>query len=175
MISTSLKVCSSCQSAWHKKVTNKFSVQTTRAQVIRLRNDYKGLMSKIEAGLHAHHASLRHTNLPPPSESDSGSRHASSNGSSHSGLLQTPFARVNSVVNGSPADEAGLRAGDRIRRFGAVNWVNHEKLGKVAEVVQENEGVLRSYIMLRTLLNVTIAPYPRRHFERGFQECRWVE
>ncbi|KAL8831634.1 MAG: hypothetical protein Q9191_000748 [Dirinaria sp. TL-2023a] len=120
--------------------TNNLPVRTTRAQVIRLRNDYKGLMSEIEAGLHAHHASLRETSEPPPSQSISDLRQVSSNGSSSIGLLQTPFARVNSVVSGSPADEAGLRAGDRIRRFGAANWINHEKLGKVAEVVQENEG-----------------------------------
>lgn len=58
-----------------------------------------------------------------------------------SALPETPFAKVNSVVEGSPADIAGLKAGDRIRRFGTANWMNHEKLAKVAEVVQGSEGV----------------------------------
>ena len=141
MISTSLKVCKSYHSARHKNVTNILLVRTTRARVIRLRNDYKAIMSKIEAGLHAHHASLRNTTVPASSELNSGAREASSKGTSNSSLLQTPFARINSVVSGSPADESGLRAGDRIRLFGAVNWMNHEKLSKVAEVVQESEGV----------------------------------
>lgn len=57
------------------------------------------------------------------------------------GLIDTPFAKVNSVVPGSPADDAGLKAGDRIRKFGDVNWLNHEKLSKVAEIVQRNQGV----------------------------------
>ena len=170
MISTSLKVCESHHSARHKNFTNILLVRTTRARIIRLRNDYKGIMSKIEAGLHAHHASLQNTTLPPPSESNPGSRQASSNGTSNSSLLpQTPFARVNSVVSGSPADEAGLRAGDRIQVFGAVNWMNHEKLSKVAEVVQESEGVCASYMVLRPLLTVTTAHYPRHHLERRVQ------
>lgn len=59
------------------------------------------------------------------------------------GLNDTPFAKVNSVVPGSPADEAGLKAGDWIRKFGDVNWLNHEKLNKVAETVQRNQGVSR--------------------------------
>lgn len=56
-------------------------------------------------------------------------------------LSDTPFAKVNRVEAGSPADDAGLKAGDRIRKFGHVNWINHEKLSKVAEVVQRNQGV----------------------------------
>ena len=97
-------------------------------------------MSKIELGLHEHHAAYQASNPTPPS----GSAQAGSSGSSSnldSGLVDTPFAKVNSVVNGSPAADAGLKVGDRIRRFGNVNWINHEKLSKVAEVVQRNQGV----------------------------------
>lgn len=55
--------------------------------------------------------------------------------------MDTPFAKVNGVVSGSPAEEAGLKAGDKIRRFEDVNWMNHEKLSKVAQVVQRHQGV----------------------------------
>jgi 26S proteasome non-ATPase regulatory subunit 9 len=51
------------------------------------------------------------------------------------------FAKVNSVVAGSPAESAGLKAGDLIRNFGYVNIGNHENLRRVAECVQGNEGV----------------------------------
>ena len=97
-------------------------------------------MSKIELGLHEHHASYQASN--PPHASDS-SRAAMRNGTAatNQGLVDTPFAKVNSVVPGSPADHAGLKAGDRIWRFGDINWLNHEKLGKVAETVQRNQGV----------------------------------
>ena len=97
-------------------------------------------MSKIELGLHEHHALYQASN--PPHASDS-SQAAMRNGTAttNQGLADTPFAKVNSVVPGSPADQAGLKAGDRICKFGDVNWLNHEKLGKVAETVQRNQGV----------------------------------
>jgi len=109
-------------------------VRTTRARIIRLRNDYKGLMSRIEVGLHAHHASLQSSIIPSASG-------PSQRIDSHSRPLEAPFAKVNSVISGSPADDAGLRAGDRIRSFGDANWMNHEKLSRVGVVVQGSEGV----------------------------------
>lgn len=56
-------------------------------------------------------------------------------------VLTAPFAKVNTVVDGSPASLAGLRPGDQIRNFGPVNNSNHDDLKKVAECVQGNEGV----------------------------------
>ena len=94
-------------------------------------------MSKIEVGLHEHHAAYQAAH-PPGSSSTQAIR---SNGSTAQGVLDTPFAKVNSVVDGSPADQAGLKAGDRIRKFGNVDFLNHEKLSKVAETVQRNQGV----------------------------------
>ena len=95
-------------------------------------------MSKIELGLHEHHAAHQ---ASMPSSTATPPQARSSNTIVDQELVDTPFARVNSVVSGSPADDAGLQAGDRIRRFGNVNWINHEKLSKVAEVVQRNQGV----------------------------------
>ena len=99
-------------------------------------------MSQIEAGLHAHHAAaapltptLTSAGLSQVSDT---SRTASSAVPEHIGV---PFAKVNSVVTGSPADGAGLKAGDEIRQFGDIDWLNHEKLARVAETVQRNQGV----------------------------------
>lgn len=118
-------------------------VRTTRARIIRLRNDYKGLISRIEAGLHAHHAATAaqasSSALPTATLSHPGTGHRSD-----TETLGVPFAKVNSVVSGSPADEAGLKVGDCIQQFGSVNWLNHEKLSKVAETVQRNEGVSKN-------------------------------
>lgn len=55
--------------------------------------------------------------------------------------LQPPFAKVNTVAAGGPAEAAGLKAGDEIRNFGYVNISNHDGLKRVAECVQGNEGV----------------------------------
>lgn len=103
-------------------------------------------MSAIEKGLHTHHALLQQNqeNQPsssgqqPASQGEDSKEEASPN---PAGLIETPFAKVSSVVDGSPASEAGLKAGDTIRNFGGVIWMNHENLSKVADVVQRNEGV----------------------------------
>lgn len=116
-------------------------VRTTRARIIRLRNDYKRLMSRIEDGLHNHHAQARSLSTSQPASAP----HAPTTSASS---LEAPFAKVNSVVAGSPAEDAGLKAGDKIRRFGDVDWINHEKLSKVAETVQRNEGVSHQVIVI---------------------------
>ncbi|GJN73137.1 26S proteasome non-ATPase regulatory subunit 9 [Purpureocillium lilacinum] len=110
-------------------------IRTTRARIIRLRNDYKDLMSNIEKFLHEHFANVDDAEPVPA-------------GSSQQPILpdslptaaEEPFARVNSVAPGSPAERAGLKAGDEIRVFGYVNKSNHDNLKKVAECVQGNEG-----------------------------------
>lgn len=117
------------------------TVRSTRARTIRLRNDYKSLLSKIEDALHAHHAQARNIATTQPHASSHASSSASGGLASGASSLEAPFARVNGVSAGSPAEAAGLRLGDKICRFGDVDWANHEKLSKVAETVQRNEGV----------------------------------
>jgi 26S proteasome non-ATPase regulatory subunit 9 len=62
---------------------------------------------------------------------------------------ETPFATIDDITAHSPAELAGLKIGDKIVRFGLVNWLNHERLRKVAQVVSQNEGVCR-YIYYQT-------------------------
>ncbi|KAL8900955.1 MAG: hypothetical protein Q9207_005435 [Kuettlingeria erythrocarpa] len=119
-------------------------IRTIRARIIRLRNDYKGLLSKIEDALHAHHAQARNIAITQPHASSPASSSAGGGQVSGASTLEAPFARVNGVVAGSPAEAAGLRLGDKICRFGDIDWVNHEKLSKVAEAVQRNEGVIHT-------------------------------
>ncbi|KAJ9164909.1 26S proteasome non-ATPase regulatory subunit 9 [Coniochaeta hoffmannii] len=111
-------------------------IRTTRARIIYLRNDYKDVMGVIEKHLHEHFASLEDdADVPAPSIVDSSQLR-----DSRTEQLDPPFAKVNSVVVNSPAETAGLRAGDLIRNFGYVNSENHDSLRKVAECVQGNEG-----------------------------------
>lgn len=94
-------------------------------------------MSRIEKGLHEHHARLQEeasNNAAPPDGAVATSNTAAT-------TLEAPFARVNSVVEGSPADSAGLKAGDTITKFGWVDWTNHDKLARLTQVVSQNEGV----------------------------------
>ena len=122
------------------RVDNPFIVRTTRVRIIRLRNDYKALMSRIETGLHEHFAKSKEHEIPlEPSQptpatrgSDRDMGAASRQADEEAGAA---FAKVNSVVTGSPADQAGLKAGDEVRLFGDVNWLNHEKLARVSRTL----------------------------------------
>ena len=113
-------------------------VRVTRARIIHLRNDWKELMDKIEKGLHEHHANLQAEVGKQPLQLRTESASAPSAGPPPP--PETPFARVNTVEAGSPANEAGLKADDLIRRFGTAIWSNHERLRKVGEMVQQNTG-----------------------------------
>ncbi|KAL7925016.1 hypothetical protein ACQKWADRAFT_284808 [Trichoderma austrokoningii] len=111
-------------------------IRTTRARIIRLRNDYKSLMGVIEKYLHEHFANLQEGDAAPSAAGDD----LWILPDSQSEQLDEPFAKVNSVAANSPAQQAGLQAGDEIRNFGYVNRSNHDGLKKVAECVQGNEG-----------------------------------
>lgn len=97
-------------------------------------------MSRLEKGLHEHFANLQQAQSQATDTSSSTSQ-AAATSTSPAGIVETPFAKVNSVVSGSPAEQAGLKAGDTIRNFGGANWINHERLSKVAQIVQQHEGV----------------------------------
>ena len=99
-------------------------------------------MSRIEKGLHEFHAAAK-ANGSTAAMLQSNLRQRDSNESPTEDSQGPAFAKVNSVVPGSPAEQSGLKAGDLIVRFGNVNKFNHEDLRKVAETVQRNEGVRR--------------------------------
>ncbi|KAF5673991.1 26s proteasome non-atpase regulatory subunit 9 [Fusarium heterosporum] len=111
-------------------------IRTTRARIVRLRNDYTSLMTRIEKFLHEHFASLDDNDAPAPSADNL----QPTLPDSVAAPLDPPFAKVNTVAAGSPAESAGLKPGDEIRNFGYVNRANHDNLRKVAECVQGNEG-----------------------------------
>ncbi|PFH60069.1 hypothetical protein XA68_11518 [Ophiocordyceps unilateralis] len=112
-------------------------IRTTRTRIIRLRNDHKDLMKQIEGFLHDHFANLDDTDDP------------SAPAQPRLDALPRAFAKLNTVTPGSPAERAGLRAGDEIRAFGYVNQSNHDNLKKVAECVQGNEGQNISILVSR--------------------------
>ena len=97
-------------------------------------------MSRIEKSLHEYHAAAKPNGVTAPTlQSNLPQRNI--NEIPAQSFQGPAFAKVNSVVPGSPAEQSGLKAGDLITRFGNVDKLNHEDLRKVAETVQRNEGV----------------------------------
>ncbi|KAK2010523.1 26S proteasome non-ATPase regulatory subunit 9 [Colletotrichum eremochloae] len=148
-------------------------VRTTRARIIHLRNDYKDLMTMIEKHLHEHFASLQEDDEPEVQPTGSAGL-LTDHSTPHP--LEEPFAKVNSVVLGSPAEAAGLKPADEIRNFGYVNRSNHDNLKRVAECVQGNEDqpvsvrVSRPTSGARQELQLTLTP--RRNWGgRGLLGC----
>jgi 26S proteasome non-ATPase regulatory subunit 9 len=117
-------------------------IRTTRARIIPLKNDYKDLMSRIEIGMQAHWENAAAAQAPPPTTTTTQTTQTIETTTRNPRTtLESPFAKVNSVVAASPAATAGLQPGDKITRFGDVDWMNHDKLSRVAQTVQASEGV----------------------------------
>jgi 26S proteasome non-ATPase regulatory subunit 9 len=156
-------------------------IRTTRARIVRLKNDYKDVMAKLEVAVHEHFAvgksaeSLPAASSAPPSEAATTTGQAQQPTQPLSTAIEPPFARVNTVVENSPADTAGLKAGDKVTRFGYVDWTNHERLGKVAHVVQQNENHTILVKVLRDGQMVRLELTPRRDWGgRGLLGCHLV-
>ncbi|KAK4555964.1 putative 26S proteasome regulatory subunit [Recurvomyces mirabilis] len=154
-------------------------IRTTRAQIIRLKNDYKGIMGKLEVAVHEHFAAGK--TLDGQTTTARVAPAVQSSTSAPTSAIEPPFARVNTVVPDSPADHAGLKAGDKVVRFGSATWTNHERLSKVAQVVQQNENrtilvkVLRETSETAASSSLDIQLTPRRNWGgRGLLGCHLV-
>ena len=60
------------------------------------------------------------------------------------------FCKVNSVMRNSPAEQAGLLAGDEILSFGSVNYQNHNNLLAIRDIVIANENKFINISLLRS-------------------------
>lgn len=98
-------------------------------------------MDIVEKTIHEHFANL--AAQPPDAENGTSSQPSESPTLTvrPAPRLGPTFAKVNTIVPGSPADLAGLQPGDEIRNFGYINGSNNDGLKRVAECVQVNEGV----------------------------------
>ncbi|KAK6425567.1 putative 26S proteasome regulatory subunit [Oleoguttula sp. CCFEE 5521] len=165
-------------------------IRTVRARIVRLKNDWKSVMEKVEVAVLEGFAAK---GLGEEEETGTvvtalgsvgGQGHSNGVGTMRaegSGEraaappIEPPFARVNSVVEGSPAATAGLRAEDRVVKFGNADWQNHERLGKVAREVQTNEGREVVVKVIREGRVVELKLVPRRDWGgRGLLGCHLV-
>lgn len=114
-----------------------------RAEIIRLRSDHKETMAHIEQRLFEHFSRIRPFQFSSPAAYTTvAATVARAILLEDASLLAgPPFAKIESLVPGGPADQADLEVEDLITNWGGVNWLNHENLSKIQKVVHKNEGV----------------------------------
>ncbi|ELT92719.1 hypothetical protein CAPTEDRAFT_171080 [Capitella teleta] len=119
-----------------------YSVRQARHRIICLQNDHKELMKQIEEGLHYVHAAARE-------QGEQRSRGQPMNSQETDAHSKSPFAIVERVDAGSPAENSGLMANDEIVQFGSINRGNFQNLQNIVSVVQHSRGKPVSVLVMR--------------------------
>ncbi|XP_785837.1 26S proteasome non-ATPase regulatory subunit 9 [Strongylocentrotus purpuratus] len=143
-----------------------YSVRTARHEIICLQNDHKALMVEIEQALHTLHGIERQ-------QREQGTYNPIANGSSN-GAASIPFAKVDLVSQGSPAEKAGVCVGDRITEFGSVTSANFKSIRDIAPVVQHSQGKAVRIVVLREEDKVVISLTPQTWSGRGLLGCNII-
>lgn len=94
-----------------------------------------------------------------------------------------PFAMIDAVAAGSPAQEAGLKEGDLVVEFGRINHANHQNLMALGDIVPEaasnSEGipitVSRQAASSEERISANLMLYPRPWEGRGMLGCHIVK
>ncbi|XP_028822597.1 26S proteasome non-ATPase regulatory subunit 9-like [Denticeps clupeoides] len=139
-----------------------YQIRTARHSISCLQNDHKAIMLRIEESLHRLHAQER------AGPEGAGPRQEPME---QEAVLPPPFAHVDAVTPGSPAFQAGLRAGDEIIEFGSVNAGNFQHLQNIASVVQHSEGKSLGVAVVRSGQRVHFSLVPQRWSGRGLLGC----
>uniref|UniRef100_A0A8C2EMM9 26S proteasome non-ATPase regulatory subunit 9 n=1 Tax=Cyprinus carpio TaxID=7962 RepID=A0A8C2EMM9_CYPCA len=142
-----------------------YKVRTARHNISCLQNDHKAIMVEIEEALHKLHATAR---VKP--EKDETKMEVTEPAVS----LSAPFALVDTVTQGSPAFQAGLRVGDEIIELGSVNTQNFRNLRDIASVVQHSEGKSLRVGLLRSGQEMHLSLTPKQWSGRGLLGCNLV-
>ncbi|SOV03802.1 related to 26S proteasome non-ATPase regulatory subunit 9 [Ustilago sp. UG-2017a] len=113
------------------------AIRSARQRINVLRNDSKALRDRISKLLEL---AINGDALPP---SSSVAATTSARGTTGAQQELRAFAKVNSVADNSPAQTAGLEAGDQILKFGWVTAEDPEGLGALAApgVVVDGAGI----------------------------------
>ncbi|KAI8476042.1 MAG: hypothetical protein J3K34DRAFT_5325 [Monoraphidium minutum] len=166
------------------------AARVDRSAVIRLTNDHKELMGRIERLMHALHAAARDSGDGPAAAAANGNGHAAAAAAPREPPAPPqaapaaaapapslrPFAVVDEVAEGSPASDAGIQLGDQLCRFGAVTPAppgqgGGDELARVAAALQAAEGRGVEVVFLRHGAPVALALTPRRWAGRGLLGC----
>ncbi|XP_068686616.1 26S proteasome non-ATPase regulatory subunit 9-like isoform X1 [Montipora foliosa] len=144
-----------------------YAVRVARNRIICLQNDHKALMKEIESGIHEIHAQAREEK-----ENEKEQQEVKTKDGMESQL--SAFLRVDSVVEGSPSSQAGLKVGDHILKFGSITGDNFRDLQDIASVVQHSKGTPLSVTVKRDERTQTLSLTPNIWSGRGLLGCHIV-
>lgn len=109
-----------------------YQVRDARHKLVCFQNDHKALMKQIEEELFSLHEKI-HVAVPRSSASGAVDGRGTTNSTPEItpslGVVGPPFAVIDQVFPGGPAEKAGLKVNDKIRRVG--NTIDVFKLGSV--------------------------------------------
>ncbi|XP_001359015.1 26S proteasome non-ATPase regulatory subunit 9 [Drosophila pseudoobscura] len=154
-----------------------YQVRQARQTIICLQNDHKELMNQIQNLLNQYHSEIATTD-PELVNRASALELDSERGLGGANIAPPdirPIVVVNLVSPSSPAEEAGLRVGDNICRFGSVNSNNFKgDLGQIGEVTRnmQNQNVQLKVMRGDQLLDLLLVP--KAWSGRGLLGCNIV-
>ncbi|ALC47354.1 CG9588 [Drosophila busckii] len=155
-----------------------YQVRQARQNIICLQNDHKKLMDQIQTMLNQYHAEVSTTD-PELVNRASALELNSEREPGGAMITEPPLTRVIVIVNlvspNSPAEEAGLRVGDKIMRFGSINGNNFQNnLAQIGEVVRhmQNQNVQLKVKRQEQLIDLILVP--KTWTGRGLLGCNIV-
>ncbi|PWN53083.1 hypothetical protein IE53DRAFT_217005 [Violaceomyces palustris] len=142
------------------------TIRSARSKIIMLRNDNNQLRQQIALLLES---ALSASQSQPALKQTTAVDHLPPSPSSHTN--RKPFARVNSVVQGSPSSTAGLRENDLIIRFESLDSSNNDRLRALPSVVTEGRTI-QLLILRNSSEEVGLSLTPRSDWGgRGLLGC----
>ncbi|KAJ7323374.1 26S proteasome non-ATPase regulatory subunit 9 [Desmophyllum pertusum] len=144
-----------------------YAVRVARNRIICLQNDHKVLMKEIEEGIHEIHARARE-------QKDNEKETKEDTEMADISTKLKAFLRVDSVAEGSPSSQAGLKIGDHILKFGSISGENFNGLQDIASVVQHSKGIPVSITVEREERTQTLSLTPNTWSGRGLLGCHIV-
>lgn len=149
-----------------------YKIRTARQRINCLQNDLNLLVREISAGLDQHFSEMKMT------EDMSSLSQPSARSSSPAAetiplpLNKEPFAIIDAVTEGSPAQDAGLRVKDELIEFGSLNVKNFQNLQQFADIAQHKLNQRVSIVVKRKRDNEnsfeTIQLVPKKWSGRGY-------
>jgi len=146
-----------------------------------LENDLRELLKEIEEQLHVLHGA-------DESSSDATNGHENGHGSMsideepiETGNAEqpaphrtsnVPFLKIDEIVPGSPASNAGLINGDLVVQFGSLCHSNFTQMQQVAEIVQNSVGRPIRLTVFRERRAVRVSLTPKRWQGQGLLGCK---